>query len=171
MAHQSLHATDIASPKIAIIGGGLTGLFTATLLERAFTQNQTQEQNRSHNQDKPSSPHIIVFEKSRSVGRLATRYRTDSHTGKNWQWAFGAQFFTAKTNSFQQFITPWLDTGLLQPWRAQVIDLTPATATETSDATQSPDRQKKEQWNTTQARYISTPKMTSWGRTLAEELT
>lgn len=171
MTDHSPRSTDIASPKIAIIGGGLTGLFTATLLERAFTQNQTQEQNRSHNQDKPSSPHITVFEKSRSVGRLATRYRTDSHTGKNWQWAFGAQFFTAKTNSFQQFITPWLDTGLLQPWRAQVIDLTPATATETSDATQSPDRQKKEQWNTTQARYISTPKMTSWGRTLAEELT
>jgi len=46
-----------------------------------------------------------------------------------------------------------------------VIDLTPA-----NHDIQSPDIHIKEQWNTTQARYISTPKMTSWGRTLADEL-
>lgn len=159
MTNHSLHVVTTQSPKIAIIGGGLTGLFTATLLERAFAQNIAQDSVHTH------LPQITVFEKSRSVGRLATRYRTDSHTGKNWQWAFGAQFFTAKTASFKQFITPWLDTGLLQPWCAQVIDLTPA-----NNDTQSPDIHIKEQWNTAQARYISTPKMTNWGRTLADEL-
>ena len=86
-------------PKIAIIGGGLSGLFTAILLERKFAQHQHQH----------SDLQITVFEKSRGVGRLATRYRSDSVTGKNWQWSFGAQFFTAKTDSFQQFIAPWLD--------------------------------------------------------------
>ena len=155
MTHHSLNRTDTTSPKIAIIGGGLTGLFTATLLERAFSQDN----------DKTLVPNITIFEKSRSVGRLATRYRTDSQTGKNWQWAFGAQFFTAKTASFQQFIAPWLETGLLQPWCAQVVNLTP-----TNDSIESSDIQSKEQWNTTQARYISTPKMTSWGRELADEL-
>ncbi|MBH0095091.1 NAD(P)-binding protein [Psychrobacter sp. NZS113] len=155
MTHHPLNRTDTTSPKIAIIGGGLTGLFTATLLERAFSQDN----------DKTLVPNITIFEKSRSVGRLATRYRTDSQTGKNWQWAFGAQFFTAKTASFQQFIAPWLETDLLQPWCAQVVNLMPA-----NNSIESSDIHSKEQWNTTQARYISTPKMTSWGRELANEL-
>lgn len=148
------------APQIAIIGGGLTGLFTATLLERAWLE-WTQTQTKS----KPSLPHITIFEKSRSVGRLATRYRTDSHTNKNWQWAFGAQFFTAKSDSFSQFIAPWLGNGLLQPWCAKVIELTP-----TNQHTQSPTIKIKEQWDTDHARYISTPKMTRWGRVLADDL-
>ncbi|SLJ83465.1 NAD(P)/FAD-dependent oxidoreductase [Psychrobacter sp. DAB_AL43B] len=156
MTDSAAHATDkIPTPTIAIIGGGLTGLFTATLLERAFT----------HDNRKSVVPNIVIFEKSRSIGRLATRYRTDSATTKNWQWAFGAQFFTAKSADFQQFIKPWLATNLLQPWCANVVDLTPV-----SDAAQIADIQKKEQWHSTQARYISTPKMTSWGRALADEL-
>lgn len=74
-------------------------------------------------------------------------------------------FFTAKTAVFQQFIAPWLDTGLLQPWCAEVIELTPA-----SDNGQPPNIQSKEQWDAVHARYISTPKMTSWGRELAAAL-
>ena len=157
MTNHSLHVTDTASPKIAIIGGGLTGLLTATLLERAF--------NTDPNHKKLGNPTITIFEKSRSVGRLATRYRTDSITDKNWQWAFGAQFFTAKTASFQQFIKPWLASNLLQPWCASVVSITPA-----ADGTQSPHIQYKDQWNNKQPRYISTPKMTSWGRALADDL-
>ena len=155
MPDSSLQPTQTSAPKIAIIGGGLTGLFTATLLERTFSQIN----------DKFLIPEITIFEKSRSVGRLATRYRTDSHTNKNWQWAFGAQFFTAKSASFQQFIKPWLQTGLLQPWCAQVVNLIPINANN-----QTADIQFKEQWSRVQARYISTPKMTSWGRALADEL-
>ena len=160
MPDSSLQPTQASSSKIAIIGGGLTGLFTATLLERAFSQINGQKIN-----DKSLIPQITIFEKSRSVGRLATRYRTDSHTNKNWQWAFGAQFFTAKSASFQQFIEPWLQTGLLQPWCAQVVSLTPMDTNN-----QTADIQFKEQWSSIQARYISTPKMTSWGRALADEL-
>lgn len=155
MTDSALHTTEQSIPKIAIIGGGLTGLFTATLLERIFIEAN----------GKSVSPKITIFEKSRSVGRLATRYRTDSATHKNWQWAFGAQFFTAKTADFQQFIKPWLQSDLLQPWYANVVDLIPS-----DDAAQNADIQAKEQWSSTQARYISTPKMTSWGRALADEL-
>ena len=86
MPNSSLQPTPISAPKIAIIGAGLTGLFTATLLERASSQMNEQKIN-----DKSSIPEITIFEKSRSVGRLATRYRSDSLTDKNWQWAFGAQ--------------------------------------------------------------------------------
>lgn len=156
------HIVPNIAPNIAIIGGGLTGLFTATLLERAFFKQQTKPSTNS------SAPQITIFEKSRSVGRLAARYRIDSKTNKNWQWAFGAQFFTAKTSSFQQFIAPWLDLKLLQPWCARVMNLTPANVN-IQDA-HSPNVEKKEQWDTNHARYISTPKMTSWGRALADDL-
>ena len=162
MNNHSSNLADNAVPKIAIIGGGLTGLLTATLLERAFSQDQDLKAS--------ESPCITIFEKSRSVGRLATRYRNDDHTAsndkQNWQWAFGAQFFTAKTAQFQQFITPWLKTGLLQPWCAQVVTIAPATSSR-----ELPDMQYEEQWSTVQPRYISTPKMTSWGRALADGLT
>ena len=161
MTDSTLHATQQFIPKIAIIGGGLTGLFTATLLERAFTNDNANVAVKS----KSVVPNIVIFEKSRSVGRLATRYCTDSATHKNWQWAFGAQFFTAKSNDFQLFIKPWLKAGLLQPWRANVVDLIPS-----DDAAQNADIQAKEKWSSAQARYISTPKMTSWGRVLADEL-
>ena len=161
MTDSTLHVTQQFIPKIAIIGGGLTGLFTATLLERAFTNDNANVAVKS----KSVVPNIVIFEKSRSVGRLATRYCTDSATHQNWQWAFGAQFFTAKSNDFQHFIKPWLKTGLLQPWRANVVDLIPS-----DDAAQNTDIQIKEKWSSTQARYISTPKMTSWGRVLADEL-
>ena len=160
MPNSSLQPTQTSVPKIAIIGGGLTGLFTATLLERAFSQMNDQKIN-----DKSLIPEITIFEKSRSVGRLATRYRSDSLTDKNWQWAFGAQFFTAKTSSFQQFIESWLQTGLLQPWCAQVVSLTPMT-----ENNPTADMHLKERWGSTQSRYISTPKMTSWGRALADNL-
>ena len=165
MPDSSLQPTQASAPKIAIIGGGLTGLFTATLLERAFSQVNDKQISDSQVNDKSLIPEITIFEKSRSVGRLATRYRTDSHTNKNWQWAFGAQFFTAKSASFQQFIEPWLKTDLLQPWCAQVVDLIPINVNN-----QTADVQFKEQWSSIQARYISTPKMTSWGRALADEL-
>ena len=148
-------STILSAPKIAIIGGGLTGLLTATLLERASNQSSSSS----------NTPQITIFEKSRSVGRLATRYRSDSEAGKNWQWSFGAQFFTAKTADFQQFIAPWLDTGLLQPWCAEVVELTPA-----NDRAKLTDIHSKEQWDAVHARYISTPKMTGWGRELAAAL-
>jgi len=155
MTDPALYSNEISTPKIAIIGGGLTGLLTATLIERASNQSNSSS----------NLPQITIFEKSRSVGRLATRYRSDSETGKNWQWSFGAQFFTAKTDDFRQFIAPWLDTGLLQPWCAEVVELTPS-----SENGQLPNIKSKEQWDAVHARYISTPKMTSWGRELAAML-
>ena len=158
---------DNTVPKIAIIGGGLTGLLTATLLEQAFDQLATQQNKLATSKD--DLPQITIFEKSRSVGRLATRYRTHSQTNKNWQWAFGAQFFTAKSASFTQFIQPWLECDVLQPWCAEVVELTPVDGNDNSN-NQAPTISKKEQWDTTHARYISKPKMTSWGRELADNL-
>lgn len=154
--------TDIAATKsptrIAIIGAGLTGLMTATLLERKFAElGQALE--------------IDIFEKSGGVGRLATRYKKpanpiesgSSAQDKQWQFEFGAQFFTAKSSEFQQFIQPWLAQNVITPWCAQVAQLTT-----TDDST--PMISFSEQWGTAQPRYISSPKMTSWGRAIAKEL-
>ncbi|WP_367110365.1 NAD(P)/FAD-dependent oxidoreductase [uncultured Psychrobacter sp.] len=152
--------TKTAAPKIAIIGGGLTGLFTAALLEKQWAERES-----GQIKDQSKMPQITIFEKSRSVGRLATRYRSAASEDKQWQWAFGAQFFTAKTEDFANFIQPWLANGLLQPWLARVVDLMPADS-----SGQTPDLNFKEQWDTNHARYISTPKMTSWGRALADNL-
>lgn len=140
--------------KIAIIGGGLSGLFTATLLEQAFAKQS----------DATPNAQITIFEKSRSVGRLATRYRTDDKTGKNWQWSFGAQFFTAKGESFNTFIADGITSDLLQPWLADVVTLTP------TDIDEPVKIETKEQWDHKHARYVSMPKMTSWGRELADKL-
>ena len=52
---------------IAIIGGGLTGLFTATLLERALLELERAVGNK---QNKDATIQLTIFEKSRSVGRL-----------------------------------------------------------------------------------------------------
>ena len=79
MTDHTLLSTDKSSPKIAIIGGGLTGLLTATLLERILDTDNVCS----------NAPHITIFEKSRSVGRLATRYRTDSETGRNCNGRLG----------------------------------------------------------------------------------
>lgn len=152
-------ADDTASPtRIAIIGAGLTGLITATLLERKFAELG-------------QALKIDIFEKSGGVGRLATRYKKptnpaesgNSEQDKQWQFEFGAQFFTAKSSEFQQFIQPWLAQNVLTPWHAQVAQLTT-----TDDST--PVIALSEQWGTAQPRYISSPKMTSWGRAIASEL-
>ena len=84
--HFSSQTTDVVesdnAPKsealtIAIIGGGLTGLFTATLLERVVLELERAVGNK---QNKDATIQLTIFEKSRSVGRLATRYRTDRIT-------------------------------------------------------------------------------------------
>ena len=100
-----------ATPKIAIIGAGLTGLMTAHLLEQAFVS-----QNRALN--------IVIFEKSAGVGRLATRYKNpENNRNQQWQFDFGAQFFTAKSQSFQDYLQPLLAQGVIESWLAKTATI------------------------------------------------
>lgn len=148
--------TDInqSSPQkiteVAIIGAGLTGLMTAHLLEQAFGA-----------QNKAIS--IVIYEKSAGVGRLATRYKKPEATSqRQWQFDFGAQFFTAKSAQFQAYLQPWLQQGVIEPWLAK-------TATLASTNSQA-EIELSAQWDSEQPRYISSPKMTSFGRSLADLL-
>ena len=66
--------------RVAVIGAGLSGLAARELSE---------------------SSEVTVFEKSRGYGgRMATRY------GGDFEFDHGAQFFTARSAEFQEFLEP-----------------------------------------------------------------
>jgi predicted NAD/FAD-dependent oxidoreductase len=76
--------------RIAIIGAGLSGLVLARRLG--------------------DIAQVTIFEKFRSVGgRMATRYAHD------YEFDHGAQFFTARTLEFREFLQPLVDDGFREP--------------------------------------------------------
>ena len=119
--------------KIAIIGAGLTGITLARILSQ--------------------SAEITLFEKSRGVGgRLATRYASP------FQFDHGAQFFTAKSAAFNQFIEPLISASIIKRWDARFVEF---------------DHDKiiaKRQWNGENPHYIGYPKMNQIGKFLADSL-
>ena len=142
--------------QIAIIGGGLTGLLTAKFIEANLS-------------DSFANLSIDVFEKSRSIGRLATRYKQPPHDSlnKQWQFAFGAQFFTAKSSEFQTFLSPYIKQGMIESWSAKVFKTDVNSINLFNELTYQPPTT---QWHKDQPRYVSSPKMTTFGRQLADEL-
>ena len=85
----------IINKNIAIVGAGLSGLTVARELAR-------------HN-------HVQVFEKARVGGRMATR-RTDTHN-----FDHGAQFFTAKSHEFKEFLEPIRQQNIITPWECNLL--------------------------------------------------
>jgi renalase len=91
-------ATKIAMKSVAIIGAGLSGLTLANRL-----------QNRAE---------VTVFEKSGGFGgRMATR-RSGAY-----QFDHGAQYFTARSTEFRQFLLDHSDAGLLHDWQPRTLTL------------------------------------------------
>jgi renalase len=85
-------------PKLAIIGAGLSGLVLAKELSHEFT--------------------VTVFEKARGVGgRMSTRY-SDS-----FFFDHGTQAFTAETQSFKNFLEPYIKSSLITEWTGRVVNL------------------------------------------------
>ena len=79
--------------KVAIIGGGLSGLMAA----RTLKDNGLDD--------------VLMIEKARSVGgRLATRRL------ENGRVDHGTQFFTVRTQSFQTIVDQWLAAGWVRKW-------------------------------------------------------
>jgi renalase len=119
--------------KIAIIGAGLSGLVTAHALAKVAD--------------------IDVFEKSRGLGgRLSTRYADP------FQFDHGAQFFTAKTPAFQQWLKPLQEAGVVQQWDARFVDIQDHKITRT------------ETWNDHNPHYVGSPKMNQIGKYLSADL-
>ncbi len=84
------------SPRIAVIGAGISGLACATALVEAGLPVQ-------------------VFEKSRGVsGRMSTR-RADG-----WQCDHGAQYFTARDPVFRAEVQRWIAAGAAALWEPRM---------------------------------------------------
>ena len=119
--------------KIAIIGAGISGMNCAYQLSK-FAD-------------------VTVFEKSRGYGgRMATKSIGE------FQFDHGAQFFTAKTKIFQEFIDSFQEKGVIQPWKANFVEINNGQI------------QKNREWNENHKHYVGTPKMTSLCRYLGQNL-
>lgn len=119
--------------RIAIIGGGLSGLVVARELHDDHA--------------------VTVFEKSRGVGgRMATRYET------NFEFDHGAQFFTARSSDFRQYLQPLIERGVVTSWRARFAELQRGEIVSEHD------------WDDASPHYVGAPRMNAIGRALAENL-
>lgn len=83
---------------VAIIGAGIAGLALASEIHR-FAE-------------------VTVFEKSRGYGgRMATRQ------AEPYQFDHGAQFFTAKSSQFADFLEPHVAAGHVARWDAEFVEI------------------------------------------------
>lgn len=119
--------------RVAVIGAGLSGLVAARELR--------------------TSSEVTVFEKSRGYcGRMATRY------GGDFEFDHGAQFFTARSAEFQEFLEPLIAQGVVANWRARFAELHRHTVTATTD------------WDDAYPHYVGAPRMNAIGKYLADGL-
>lgn len=119
--------------KIAVIGAGLSGLVAA--------------------RDLALHHDVTVFEKSRGVGgRMATRYAGD------FEFDHGAQFFTARSKAFRDFLAPHIDTGAVAVWQPAFAELRGADITDLR------------QWDNSTPHYVAAPRMNALARALARDL-
>ena len=117
--------------KIAIIGAGLSGLSAAHLLN--------------------DDAEITLFEKARGVGgRMSTR-RTNSCL-----FDHGAQYFTARTQAFQDFIQPLIDEGIIEQWSPRYAKFDGHQIIE------------QKNWIDEEPRYVGVPNMNNVAKYLAE---
>jgi renalase len=86
--------------RIAIIGAGIGGLALAHGLKTKPDYN------------------ITIFEKSRGFGgRMSTRYIPP------YTFDHGAQYFTARSEKFKEFLSPYLADGTVKEWQGTIVTL------------------------------------------------
>lgn len=80
-----------------IVGGGITGLITATILQR-------------------KGINVTVLDKGKGIGgRLATR-RMSYKNSVEGVFDYGAQYFSASDPRFQVWVDDWLKHGVIKEW-------------------------------------------------------
>lgn len=118
---------------VAVIGAGLSGLVVARELQETHA--------------------VTVFEKSRGVGgRMATRYE------HGFEFDHGAQFFTAHSPDFRQYLKPLIERGVVATWRARFAEL------ERNEIVSRRD------WDDDYPHYVGAPRMNAIGKDLAADL-
>jgi renalase len=119
--------------RVAVIGAGLSGLTCARMLEQ--------------------KAEVRVFEKSRGYGgRMATRRHGD------YRFDHGAQFFSARSQPFRDFLRPLLEQGLIARWDARFVEFEGNRIT------------ARRQWADEPPHYVAVPGMNALGRALGETL-
>ncbi len=119
--------------RIAIIGAGMAGLAAADNLQ--------------------SSAEVVLFDKTwRAGGRVSTR-------DNDWSFDHGAQYFTVKSADFYEFLRPFREQGLLEPWHARYAEINRDKVIERS------------LWNDEKPRYVAVPGMTSLGQAISKRFT
>ena len=119
--------------RIAVIGAGLAGLVAARELRECAD--------------------VTVFEKSRGFGgRMATRYEG------GFEFDHGAQFFTARSAEFQEYLRPLIERGIVACWHARFAELDKDRLAATRD------------WDDAYPHYVGAPRMNSIGKYLAHGL-
>ena len=119
--------------KMAIIGAGLSGLSTAHFLK--------------------DHAEITLFEKACDVGgRISTR------RAEPYFFDHGAQYFTARTKAFQDFIQPLINQGIIERWSARYVKF---------DSDQIIERKN---WIDDEPRYVGVPGMNNIAKYMAEGL-
>ena len=117
--------------KVAIIGSGLAGTTLASSLS--------------------SDAQISVFEKSRGVGGRMSNRRTHG-----FQFDHGAQYFTARSESFKTFLEPFLHAGIVKDWQADYATI------------QSGELSKIQKRTSTHPRHVGSPRMNQLVKELAK---
>ena len=80
-----------------VVGGGITGLITATILQRQGIS-------------------VTVLDKGRGIGgRLATR-RVEAEDSIEGVFDYGTQYFSVKDPQFQVWVDEWLEAGVIKEW-------------------------------------------------------
>ena len=119
--------------KIAIIGAGLSGITFAHLLQ--------------------DYADITLFEKARGVGgRMSTR------RAEPYFFDHGTQYFTARTQRFQDFIQILIGKGIIERWNARYVKFIGNQIIE------------KRNWLDEEPRYVGVPGMSYIAKFLAQGL-
>jgi photolyase PhrII len=119
-------------PRVLVIGAGLSGLACA----RALTDHGLE---------------VVVVDKGRAAGgRMSTR-RADAAL----RFDHGAQFFTARGESFRRHVGAWEERGVVARWEARFVTL------ERGELGPDPGND---------ARYVGTPSMSAVARHVASDL-
>ena len=119
--------------KIAIIGAGITGITLAHKLQKTCE--------------------VIIFDKSRGVGgRMATR-RADPY-----QFDHGAQFFSAHSDEFKEFLKPLISQKIVTPWQATFAEVDHNGIIE------------QRQWHNDSPHFVANPGMNALAKFLSKDL-
>ncbi len=118
---------------IAVIGAGISGLVLARQLRDVAA--------------------VTVFEKSRGIGgRMATRY------ANGYEFDHGAQFFTARTPAFREFLQPLINARVVANWTATFAELDKTRVRDLRD------------WSDDYPHYVGMPRMNAIGKFLSQGL-